>query len=142
MNHFADSGKTNPIQSQFKANQSQSNPIQTQNKPKTNPIFTKNLEKLAHLVRKLAHLIRRFAEFPPDFPGYFVWTLPALPLFVQQKSSFIPSKRAFLSGFAFRSRLWSLFSFSLFVCFTAFTAGHKTHNCQNHSHQCQATQYR
>jgi len=71
MNHFADAGKTNPNKPHF-----------YQKSGKTCEFGAKNLEKLAYLVRKLAHLIRRFAEFPPDFPGYFVWTLPAFPLFV------------------------------------------------------------
>ena len=38
--HLVNAGKTNPIQTQYKANQTQLKPIKCQNKPNSNPIQT------------------------------------------------------------------------------------------------------
>ena len=58
--HLVNVGKTNPIQSQYKANQTQLKPIQTQYKPKTNPISEKAKMNVNCFITKGYENILRF----------------------------------------------------------------------------------
>jgi|GEM_PF-2327649 len=59
MRHLVDVGKTNPIQTQYKPNQTQLKPIKCQNKPNTNPIQTQYKPNFKGKTTTVLGLIKR-----------------------------------------------------------------------------------